>query len=87
MMPFYRSAERQATRLHQMMERLDVDPAALTRMRKGEAYAEARARCLVCDMPSMCLRWLDGGARVDENPDFCPNLRLFGPCKKGKCAC
>ena len=73
----YRSVERQAVRMHQMMRRLDVDPGALIRLRRGEAYAEARARCLSCATIGDCLRWLDGYALEDEGPDFCPNLRLF----------
>ena len=43
-----RRVERQATRMHEVMERLDVDAAALARVRQGQAYAEARARCLTC---------------------------------------
>jgi hypothetical protein len=38
-----RRVERQATRMHEVMERLDVDAAALARVRQGQAYAEARA--------------------------------------------
>lgn len=72
-----RSVERQAVRMHQMMRRLDADPAALIRLRRGEAYAEARARCLCCTTIGDCLRWLDGYALEGESPDFCPNLQLF----------
>ncbi len=72
-----RSVERQAVRMHQMMRRLDVDPAALIRLRRGEAYAQARANCLSCTTTGDCLRWLDGYALEGEGPHFCPNLPLF----------
>ena len=38
-----RRVERQATRMHEMMDRLNVDEAALARTRQGGVYAEARA--------------------------------------------
>jgi Family of unknown function (DUF6455) len=72
-----RSVERQAVRMHQMMRRLDVDPGALIRLRRGDAYAEARANCFACTTICDCLRWLDGYAPEGESPDFCPNLQLF----------
>lgn len=83
----YRSVERQAVRLHQMMCRLDVDPAALIRLRRGETYAEARSRCLSCATSGDCLRWLDGYALEAESPEFCPNFKTFQPCKRRERAC
>ena len=56
-----RTVERRATRMHQMMERLHVDVLALVRLRNGDAYAEARSRCLRCEDSSICLLWLDKG--------------------------
>jgi len=72
-----RRVERQATRMHDVMERLDVDVGALARARKGELYAEARTRCLTCGTSDKCLRWLDSEVASREQPAFCPNLRLF----------
>ena len=72
-----RRVERQATRMHEVMERLNVDAAALARVRQGQAYAEARARCLTCGTSDRCLRWLDSGSASSEPPEFCTNLRLF----------
>ena len=86
-MPVYRSVERQATRMHQMMDRLAVDPRALVRLRNGDAYAEARSRCLSCVASESCLRWLDGYVMTGSTPDFCPNLRLFRPCSKAHSSC
>ena len=77
-----RSAERQAVRMHEMMRRLDVDPCAFIRLRRGEVYAEARARCLACATIGDCLRCLDGYALEGQSPDFCPNLQTFYPCRR-----
>jgi len=80
--PMYRRVERQAVRMHEMMDRLGVDPAAFARQRQGEVYSEARARCLFCGTSDKCLRWLEVRDRPDQKPDFCPNLRLFEACAK-----
>jgi len=63
-------------------ERLDVDGAALARVRQGQAYADARARCLTCGTSDRCLRWLDSRPARIEPPAFCPNLRLFEEYRK-----
>ena len=57
--PMFHRVERRAARMHEMMTRLRVDPGKLARLRRGDAYAEARARCLSCRMSETCLRWLD----------------------------
>lgn len=78
-----RRVERQATRMHEMMERLDVDGAALARVDRGQVYAQARARCLTCGTSDQCLRWLDGLTPVkDQASGFCPNQRLFEAFKR-----
>src|SRR6516164_4661116 len=74
-----RTEERRATRMHQMMELFHVDVLALLRLRNGDAYAEARSRCLRCDDSRICLLWLDKGG-PDAGPDFCPNLEFFNAC-------
>jgi hypothetical protein len=79
--PMSRTVERQARRMTEIMERLDVDPAKLARERGGEAYAEARARCLQCSRAQECLLWLDGNLPGDQ-PTFCSNLALFERCKR-----
>src|SRR5262245_57204382 len=80
--PMYRRVERRAVRMHGMMQRLDVDPAKLARVRGGDAYAEARARCLSCGASEVCLRWLDIPPTEGRRPEFCPNLALFKGCKR-----
>jgi Family of unknown function (DUF6455) len=80
--PMSRRVERLARRLHDVMERLDVDPRTLVRLRSGDAYAEARARCLDCVNSELCLRWLDHRDAPAERPDFCPNLPVLETCRR-----
>lgn len=77
-----RRAERQATHMHEVMERLNVDVAALARVRQGQAYADARARCLRCRNSARCLRWLNSQPASREPPEFCPNRRAFATCRR-----
>lgn len=79
--PLQRAVERQAIRMHQMMDRLEVDAVAFVRLRKGEVYAEARSRCLSCNQTDACLRWLDRRYGSNTGPEFCPALELFAPCR------
>lgn len=72
-----RHVERQARRMHEMMDVLDVDGAKLARLDQGEAYAAARLRCLKCSDAERCVDWLEHGASRIAAPDFCPNLDLF----------
>jgi hypothetical protein len=72
-----RRVERQATRMHDMMERLDVDGAALARADKGDVYMQARTRCLSCGTSDKCLRWLESEVTPTPSPDFCPNFVIF----------
>jgi hypothetical protein len=67
--------------MEELMRRLDVDTGKLVRLRGGDAYAEASARCLFCGTGDKCLRWLDQ-PQADTPPDFCPNLTLFRACKR-----
>jgi Family of unknown function (DUF6455) len=81
-----RRVERQAVRMHEMLDRLDVDPGMPIRLKNGDAYAGARATCLFCGTSDKCLRWLDGQDRPDQHPDSCPNLQVFLACKKMRLA-
>jgi hypothetical protein len=69
--------------MREMMQRLDVDSGKLARLRSGDAYVEARARCLSCSANERCLQWLDSPAQADRRAVFCPNLALFEACKRG----
>jgi len=77
-----RRVERQATRMHEMMEHLNVDGAALARAGQGDVYMQARARCISCGTSDQCVRWLDRDPTPNRSPDFCPNLRLFEQFRK-----
>ncbi len=76
-----RAVERRAVRMRQMMDRLNVDLVALLRIKDGDAYAEARSKCLLCTQSSQCLRWLDRDSSEDTPPDFCPLFGLLSSCK------
>ena len=80
--PMFRHVERQATRLADMMQRVEVDTTKLVRQRMGDAYAEARTKCIVCCNSRECLLWLDANPPSCEAPTFCPNFALFASCKK-----
>lgn len=77
-----RTVERQASRMANMMQMVGADPVELVRLRAGEAYAEARAKCLQCSNARECLLWLDANPPSREAPLFCPNFRVFQNCKK-----
>ena len=75
--PMFQHVERRASRMHEMMDRLGVDAAALARDRDGQTYAEARKTCLNCPSGDACLRWLDQGQVGPGKPMFCPGLTTF----------
>lgn len=80
--PMFRTVERQAIRMAKMMEKLGVDPGKLVRLRRGEAYADARTKCLQCTNVHECLHWLDADPPSAESPRFCANIEVFEKCKK-----
>lgn len=82
--PRFRHVERQARRMHDMMERLDVDAGKLARLDEGRAYAMARERCLNCADSVTCLKWLVEFDPTSERPEFCPNATLFTGCASHK---
>ncbi len=82
--------ERRARRMVDMITRLDVDQLQLARVRRGDAYMEARTACLHCAHADDCLHWLSltapssgiGNVEPQQAPDFCPNLSLFQSCRR-----
>ena len=84
--PKFRHVERQARRMHEMMDYLDVDAGKLVRLDQGRLYAEARARCLDCSQTTKCLNWLELFDAFAEppSPDFCVNFELFQACKRSR---
>ena len=73
----FRRVERQARRMHEMMDRIGVDAGKLVRLNEGRAYAEARTRCLDCCRTQTCLFWLEKPELAADRPEFCPNFELF----------
>lgn len=80
--PICRHVERQAVRMREMMEKLNVDEGKLVRLEQGAAYAEARTRCMYCPVANECLFWIDADPPSAIEPDFCPNFRLFSACTR-----
>ncbi|WP_334145775.1 DUF6455 family protein [Hyphomicrobium sp.] len=76
-----RHLEQRATRMAQLMERLNVDTLEFVRQDKGQACADARVTCLHCSCVQECLQWMRDGS-VGEEPAFCPNLALFESCRR-----
>ena len=74
----FRRVERQACRMQNMMDQLDVDRRTFVCRGEGTVYLEARGRCLDCGEIEKCLHWLDASDPARERPDFCPNLEVFG---------
>ena len=75
--PMFQRIEKQARRMREMMARLRVDPVALARARNGNAFAEARNRCVACGATGECERYLHQPEGLAAPPDFCPNHQLF----------
>jgi hypothetical protein len=79
---FFRDVERQARRMGDMIQRLDVDTLKLVCLRGGGAYVRARTTCLDCSNTARCLQWLDAPLSDGARPTFCPNLSLLEECTR-----
>lgn len=75
--PMFEQVARQAQHMDDMMERLDVDVLAAARHRRGEAYAEARSKCLYCPFARECTRWMQDAAGARGPASYCPNALFF----------
>jgi Family of unknown function (DUF6455) len=80
--PMARQVERRARRFQDMIEALDVDVIALIRLDGGDAYAEARNKCLHCVCPGDCLAWLSADDEKFEAPWYCANRDVFEICRR-----
>jgi PAS domain S-box-containing protein len=65
-------------RMHRVMARLGVEPAAVLRARDGLSYRQACSMCFSCGANEECLRWLD--EKPDQDADFCPIAQFFKSC-------
>ena len=75
--PMFRRVAQQAQHMTDVMERLDIDPSTAVRQDRGQAYIEARARCLHCQFARECERWLQGAENARDPAYFCPNAAFF----------
>lgn len=80
--PMFQRVEHRARRMNDMIERLDLDTIRLVRLRGGDAYSEARAKCLLCLSAEECRNWLKSEPQSAETPSFCPNLAVFESCRR-----
>jgi hypothetical protein len=81
--PPFSSIARQAERMREMIDRLDVDTIKLACLGEGASYVQARLKCLDCSNTERCFQWLETSPPNAERPTFCPNLSLFESCKRG----
>lgn len=68
--------ERRARRFGEMIARLGVDMAELSRDERGATLRRAVGRCRACDSACACEAWLAREGPEDA-PSFCPNLPAF----------
>ena len=68
---------RQMQRMHDMMERLGVDPVDAARDRHGGALLAAIRSCCHCQSADACVNWLNDVRTEGERPSFCPNVDFF----------
>jgi hypothetical protein len=80
--PMFERVERQSRRLDEMIERLEINPAAAARRAGGLALAQARSRCLMCTHAHHCRFWLDQAGTAPATPEFCPNAAYLKSCRR-----
>jgi hypothetical protein len=75
---------RQVALMDNMMERVGVDPGAAARDSGGEAWYEARTRCIACCSGKQCRDWLASPpeGQPAEPPEFCHNADFLERCRK-----
>jgi uncharacterized protein DUF6455 len=79
--PMFARVERQSRRLDEMIEQLEINPAAAARRAGGLAFAQARSRCLMCTHAHLCRFWLDQAGTAPQTPEFCPNAAYLEACR------
>lgn len=68
-------ADRRAVLMRRMLDRLQIDDAALVGGALALNMHRVVSRCRWCAQAEACQRWLDGGA--GDRHDFCPNASAF----------
>jgi hypothetical protein len=69
--------------MEQMMQRMNVDLSAASRVDGGMAWCEARTKCIFCRCKSECVYWLGGLEDAGDPRKFCPNVEFFRHCVQG----
>lgn len=71
-------ADRQIGNMSEMMQRLNLDPVAVSQQRLGLSLAHAIRTCQSCDAGEVCCDWLKrASVHLQHPPAFCPNAPLF----------
>ncbi len=65
-----------------MMERMGANPGVAVRIDKGNAWYEARTKCVSCWHEYECRNWLEGSEVLQGPTDFCPNVAFFQRCAR-----
>ncbi len=78
--PMLHQVEGRAIRTQQMIDRLQVDPLKLVRIKRGEAYRRVHEACIQCSSADTCRTWLQSQSPEPVRPEFCPNLKVFLSC-------
>jgi hypothetical protein len=61
-----------------MMQRLGLDPVAVSQQRLGLSFAQGIRACQSCDAGAVCCDWLKrASVHLQHPPAFCPNAPLF----------
>ena len=70
--------QHQPTHIHEMMQRLGIDPAGGVLPHFSLSYITALHRCEACPAKGACRHWLDSTPMsVGFAPRFCPNADIF----------
>ena len=67
----------QADLMDAMMTKLGVTEKMSELPDHAGVLRRAAARCMTCEKPDACSRWLAHESQPDEAPDFCKNHDLF----------
>ena len=79
--PMYQRVWRSAELLDRMIAVLGIHPLAAVSLDAGQAYFEARSRCIACARAGDCRVLLDAAPDPACALKFCPNAVYFSRCR------
>lgn len=82
LMSLYRRMMRQADLVEQMIDTVGLRDALQERPDHANVLSRAASRCMMCDEPSACRRWLAEHDSADEAPPYCRNHAMFERLKR-----